>query len=340
MSKLKKSRGLKISDKLHIAVVAPPYIPIPPPGYGGTELVIHNLVEGLKEIGHKVSLFAGSRSKTSADNFYEYIDESIFKLSLSSSLDVKVITKELGAKYAYCRSALEGADIIHDHTLSANVTKLPSVHTLHGPGTEATVDKCVELSRNPLNNFVSISNRQKEIYCTRSKKINFISTVHNSIDIRKLKMQKEKENFLLFVGRINWEKGPDIAIRTAAQANLPLVMVAKMSEQFEKDFFTQEIQPIIDKYSKNLRMKLYEEPRQEFKFKLYRQAKCTLFTSQWEEPFGLVMIESMACGTPVIALKRGAAPEVILDGKTGFIVEREEDFLQALKKIDQINPED
>ncbi len=333
-----EKRGRKKTNKIHVAVISPPYIPIPPPGYGGTELVIYNLVEGLKKLGHKVTLFAGRGSKTSADHFFLYIEEKDIDLSLASPLDVKRVTKELGAKYAYCRSALNGADIIHDHTLSDNITALPSVHTLHGPGTEATVNKCVEISKNKLNHFVSISDRQKEIYLTHSKKINFSGTVHNSIDVDKLKWQKKKEDFLLFVGRINWEKGPDIAIRTAARAKMPLAMIVKMSEQFEKDFYTQEIQPIINNLASGITIKLYEEPPQDFKFKLCRQARCTLFTSQWEEPFGLVMIESMACGTPVIALRRGAAPEVIVDGKTGFIVDTEEEFAEALKKIDSIDP--
>jgi glycosyltransferase involved in cell wall biosynthesis len=108
---------------------------------------------------------------------------------------------------------------------------------------------------------------------------------------------------------------------------------------FEKEFFNKEIQPWIDQYPKNLVFKFHEEIDRPLLFDLYKRAKCTLFTSQWEEPFGLAMTESMACGTPVVALRRGAAPEVIVDGKTGFVVDTEDEMIKVLHKVDKINPE-
>jgi len=113
-----------------------------------------------------------------------------------------------------------------------------------------------------------------------------------------------------------------------------------MSEEFEKEFYRAEIKPLIDQYPKGLLLKLHEDLPREMILDLYERAKCTLFTSQWEEPFGLVMIESMACGTPVIGLRRGAVPEVIVDGKTGFVVDNEDEMIQAIKGIDKIKPED
>ncbi len=325
---------------MKIGVIAPPFIPIPPPGYGGTELVIANLVEGLIRLGNEVILFAPKDSKTSASKFFQYIDNKDINLSLSSPLSEKILANELSSKFAYSMSAYLGVDIIHDHTLSENIVNIPAIHTLHGPGTEASVERCIKLSCNPLNHFVSISDRQRDIYLTLSRDINFAGTVYNSIDIHKSKWTADKEDFLLFVGRINWEKGPDTAIKIAARVKMPLVMVVKMSEQFEKDFFSEKIRPLLKKFPKEITLKLYEEPPQDFKFQLYQKAKCTLFTSQWEEPFGLVMIESMAAGTPVIALRRGAAPEVIEDGKTGFIVDTKEELIEAVKNIDKIKPED
>jgi glycosyltransferase involved in cell wall biosynthesis len=323
---------------MKIAIVGPPYIPIPPPRYGGTELVIHNLTLGLTRLGHEVFLFGVRGSAAPATKFIPYIESQQADFSLDSHLNVKNITAELSAKFAYSMGAYLGAEIIHDHTLSNNFIDKPAVYTLHGPATEGAVDMCVKLSGNPVNGFVSISGRQPEMFLTLSKNINFAGTVHNSVDIQKIGWDENKEDFLLFVGRINWEKGPDLAIRVAAKAKKPLVMVVKMSEQFEKDFFSQEIQPLLDEFPKGLTFKLYEEPPHDFKFQLYRKAKCTLFTSQWEEPFGLVMIESMACGTPVVALRRGAAPEVIADGKTGFLVDSEQEMVEAVKNIDKIDP--
>ncbi|MFW6134435.1 MAG: glycosyltransferase family 4 protein [Elusimicrobiota bacterium] len=325
---------------MKVGIIAPPFITIPPKGYGGTELVIYNLVEGLSRLGHKVILFAPKYSKTSADNFIPYIDSDEITLNIASPLMQKLTAMELCSKFAYSFSAYKSVDVIHDHTLSNNIVDKPSIHTLHGPATEGSVNKCVEISNNPLNHFVSISKKQKEMYLTLSKNINFAGTVYNSIDVKTTEWNSNKEDFLLFVGRINWEKGPDMAVRVAAKLKKPLVMVVKMSEDFEKEFFSRKIQPLLDRFPKSISIKMYEEPPHDFKFKLYQKAKCTLFTSQWEEPFGLVMIESMASGTPVVALKRGAAPEVIAHGKTGFLVNNEKEMIEALKDIDKIKPED
>jgi glycosyltransferase involved in cell wall biosynthesis len=323
---------------MKVGIIAPPYIPIPPKGYGGTELVIYNLVEGLTRLGSEVYLFANKDSNTSAKEFYPYLESKELDFGLFSPLPEKFIASELCSKYAHAMSAHLDVDIIHNHTLSKNHVEIPSIHTLHGPATEGSVNKCIKLSKSENNHFVSISKKQKDMYNTISRDINFAGNVYNSIDIKQIEWNKEKEDFFLFVGRINWEKGPDLAIRVAANAKKPLVMIVKMSEQFEKDFFSKEVQPLLDEFP--LTFKLYEEPPQDFKFELYRKAKCTLFTSQWEEPFGLVMIESMACGTPVIALRKGAAPEVIVDGVTGFLVDTEEEMFEAAKNIDKINPED
>ncbi len=298
--------------------------------------MIYNLVEGLVAAGHEVILFAPKESKVSC-KLYPYIERDIH-LGLDSSMREKVLVGEVAVKYAYAMSAYEGVDIIHDHTLSSSPINVPTVHTLHGPSNEATVKHCVELSSNPKNYFVSISERQKELYLRLNSKINFIATVHNCIDIASIPWKKEKEDFFFFAGRANWEKGLDIAVRVAAKANVNLVMAVKMSEDFEKDFFQKEIQPLINNYPKSQTLEFYEEISRELLDDLFLRAKCTLFTSQWEEPFGLVMIESMACGTPVIGIKRGAVPEVIVHGKTGFIAETEEEMVQAIKRIDEIDP--
>jgi glycosyltransferase involved in cell wall biosynthesis len=323
---------------MKIGMIAPPWIQIPPPKYGGIELVIYNLVEGLTELGHEVILFAPKESEVSC-RLVPYLDTPEC-IGLDSTRREKVFVGELSAKYAYAMCRSEGVDIVHDHTLSFSPISIPTVHTLHGPSNEGTVKQCVELSERGMNWFVSISDRQQELYHLLNSKINFVGTVYNSVNVKTVEWSAEKEDFFFFVGRANWEKGLDLAIRVACKAGISLVMAVKMSEDFEKEFFKREVQPWIEKHPKNLLLEVKEEMNKPMLMDMFKRAKCTLFTSQWEEPFGLVMIESMAGGTPVIALRRGAAPEVIVDGKTGFIVDTEEEMIKATKKVHKIRPED
>jgi glycosyltransferase involved in cell wall biosynthesis len=322
---------------MKIAVIAPPWIPIPPSNYGGIESVIYDLVEGLTEMGEEVILFAQQGSKVSC-RLYPYLDKPR-DFGLNSPGKEKRFVAELSSKYAYAMAGYEKADIIHDHTLAIPGVNVPIV-SLHGPANEATVKRCEEISKNPHNFFVTISNRQKENYEVYKRKINFLSTVYNSIDVKKVGWRDKKEDFCFFAGRANWEKGVDLAVRVASRARAGLIMAIKMAEDFEKEFFRKEVKPWIDSYPKNLLFGIHHDLNKESIFEFYQRARYTLFTSQWEEPFGLVMIESMACGTPVIGLRRGSVPEVIVDGKTGFLADSEEDMAEATKKIGTINPMD
>ncbi|MBN1871846.1 MAG: glycosyltransferase family 4 protein [Candidatus Omnitrophica bacterium] len=324
---------------MKIAVIAPPWIPIPPPKYGGTELVIYNLVEGLKEAGEDVVLFAPKDSNVSC-RLMPYMENKYY-FGLDSPEYSKAVVGELAAKYAFNRAGYEGVDIIHCHMLDIPDVDIPCVYTLHGPANEATVLRCVELSKDPKNGFVSISKRQQQLHTVLSDKINFIGNAYNCINAKTIEWKKKKEDFFLFAGRVNWEKGLDLAIRVASKAGVNLIMAVKMTEEFEKEFFRKEILPWIEKYPQHLFFQFQKELPRQMIFDLMRRARCTLFTSQWEEPFGLVMVESLACGTPVIALRRGAAPEVIVDGKTGYCVDTEEDMVKLIKegKIEKIRPE-
>jgi glycosyltransferase involved in cell wall biosynthesis len=144
----------------------------------------------------------------------------------------------------------------------------------------------------------------------------------------------EKDDYLFFIGRANWEKGLDLAVRVAGRAGKRLIMAVKMTEEHEREYYRQHVEPWTDK----IPVELLGEITPQEKFELYSKAQGTLFTSQWEEPFGLVMVESMACGTPVIALGRGAAPEVIRDGETGFLCADEEGMVSAVSKLNTIDP--
>ncbi|MBL7155975.1 MAG: glycosyltransferase family 4 protein [Candidatus Omnitrophica bacterium] len=323
---------------MKIAIIAPPWIPIPPPKYGGIELVVYNLVEGLVELGEEVILFGPKDSKVSC-KVCPYLESPLY-FGLDSPEDEKSFVAELSSKYAYARASYEKVDIIHDHTLYNFATKVPTIHTVHGGATEGAIKECVELAKNPKNHFIAISKRQKELYSMLNPDIKFLDVIPHAVDVKAIGWSKDKEDFFLFVGRASWQKGIDLAVSVANKAKLGLVMAVKMAETYEKEFFKKEIEPLLEKHPKDILLQLYGEVSREFLFGLFRRAKGTLFTSHWEEPFGLVMLESMACGTPVIALKRGAAPEIIIDGKTGILVNTAEEMVEATKRVGILKPED
>lgn len=309
-------------------MIAPPWLPIPPRGYGGIELVVYDLTEGLVRRGHEVLLFAPGNSRTSAE-LVPLAPEHIGQ-------DWPAHARHLGqafSKYAYARAFLRRAEIIHDHTLY-HETALPvsAVHTLHGPtghGAEIARRMCTDGQH---NYFVAISHRQRQLYGEEG--INFVGTVHNALDTTTAPFAAQKDGYLLFVGRANWEKGLDLAVRVAVRSKQRLVMAVKMTESHEQEYFRQHVAPHLD--GSNITI-LGEITPQE-KFELYKHASGTLFTSQWEEPFGLVMTESMACGTPVLALRRGAAPEVIRHGETGFLCESEDEMVEYAAQVSRLDP--
>ncbi|MHB8840919.1 MAG: CBS domain-containing protein [Candidatus Aquicultor sp.] len=314
---------------MKIAMIAGPWLPVPPVAYGGAELVISQLADGLVERGHEVLLFASGDSQTKAQL-------------------VPVSPKHIGqdwpgygaplqnafSEYSYVRSFLEKADIIHDHTMHHN-TWLPikAIYTLHGPA-----EWGAELARGmssfaQQNYFVAISETQRRLYGEEG--INFVRTVYNGIDLKDVPFSDKKQDYLFFIGRANWEKGLDIALRIAIAAKRKLVMAIKMTETHEKEYFNTIVKPLLAQAE----VEILGDITVEEKYNLYKNAAATLFTSQWEEPFGLVMIESMATGTPVLALRRGASSEVIEDGVTGFIGDSIDDLIEAVGDISEIRPE-
>ena len=323
---------------MKIAVIAPPWIPIPPPKYGGIETVIYNLVEGLVEAGEEVILFGLKGSKVSS-KFYPYIESKVH-FGMDSPPDQKAFVRELALKYGYARAGYEKVDIIHDHTLFNSKVNIPTLHTLYSAATEGAIKQTEELQANAKNYFAAVSSKQKERYLTLDRNLTILDAVPHGIEVEAIEWSNEKDDYFLSVGRACWEKGLDIVAKVAVQAKIGLIMAVKVIEPEEKEFFQDEIQPWIDKHPKELLFKVYNEVPKNKLFDLFKRAKCTLFTSQWEQPFGLVMVESMASGTPVIALRRGAASEIIVNGKTGFVVNSQEEMVEAIKKIDQINPED
>lgn len=308
---------------MKIGLVAPIWYPIPPVGYGGIELVVSLLAEGLVDKGHDVTLFASGDSKTRA--------------RLVSSCDVapcdfigQVYPDLFHALTAYTMAG--EFDVIHDHSgvigpsLGA-FCATPVLHTLHGPAT-AEAKKLYNMLNFGLS-FNAISNYQRSQFGD----LNFVDTIYNAIDLGQYPFSAEKEDYLLFLGRMNPEKGAHVAVDVANRLGRRLILVTKMVEPAEKEYFEARVKPLLDG-----NVEIMGEIDQVTKANIFSKAACTLFPIQWPEPFGLVMIESMATGTPVVAMRQGAVPEVIADERTGYIVDTVDEMVEAVAKVETIDP--
>lgn len=314
---------------MRIGMIAPPWSPLPPQRYGGIELVVSMLTEGLVGRGHEVTLFASGDSVTRAHLSYIFA-RAPFEQIADGSLEV------VHSLDAYTRA--REFDLIHDHdglasgAMGALVHRLvgtPVVATLHGPADTATQEFLSSL-RSDLE-FIAISDYQRLGF----PDLRFAGTIPNAIDVEHMPFSAEKDDYLLFVGRMVANKGAHTAIEVARRLNQRLIMCGKVNEGPEREYYAARVEPYLDE-----RVHFRGEVDHDTKVELYRRARCTLFPIEWPEPFGLVMIESLACGTPVIAMRRGAVPEVMEHGRTGFIVETVDEMVEAARHIDEINPAD
>jgi len=334
---------------MKIAQLAPPWLPVPPIGYGGTEMVVHYLTEELVRRGHEVTLFASGDSKTSARLF------SIFKKAIGNSGELKTQPLNPLLHYIECFERASDFDIIHNHAqyyamFLADLVKTPVVHTIHGSFSKEDVpqeDKRRTLMKFRNHNFVSISNSQR----SGLSDLNYVATVYNGIDVSEFPFSDEKGEYLCWMGRITQKKGPQEALEVSRILGIKLKMAGAL-DPVEKEYCETVLYPLIEELRKENLIEYIEEIERREKAVLYKHALCTLYPIHWQEPFGLVMVESMACGTPVIAYNHGSVPEIIKDGVTGFIVESEdfegepvwiikkkgiEGLIEAVKKIGEID---
>jgi glycosyltransferase involved in cell wall biosynthesis len=311
---------------MKIAQVAPLWEQVPPATYGGTELVVSLLTEELVRRGHEVTLFASGDSTTMAKL------ESIHPQALRLDKTVKEvgIYEMLQLSQVYERA--NEFDIIHAHMgcagLSyASLVKTPTVHTLHGIFTPDNEKMFMHARR---QSFVSISNSQREPRLN----LNCVATVYNGVDTSAYQFYPKPSDppYLAFLGRMSPEKGTHLAIAIAKKTGWKLKIAGKI-DVVDVDYYEQEIKPHID----GEQIEFLGEANHAQKNVLLGNAVATLFPITWREPFGLVMAESMAAGTPVIAMELGSTPEVIVHGKTGFLCHSVEDYIQALSKIDTID---
>ncbi|MBV9385307.1 MAG: glycosyltransferase family 4 protein [Chroococcidiopsidaceae cyanobacterium CP_BM_ER_R8_30] len=312
---------------MRIAQIAPLWERVPPPAYGGTELVVSLLTDELVRRGHEVTLFATADSITLAK--VEPGSPQPLRLLGASPQEAQIYETLQVSKV--CEQANE-FDVIHSHLdfqsfSYANLVKTPTVHTIHG-----IVPSWVEplFIKNKHQNFVSISNSQRRT----DLGLNYVATVYNGIDTSTHIFHPQPDNspYLAFLGRMSPEKGPHLAIEIAKRTGWHLKMAGKV-DRADKEFFEKEITPLID----GKQIEFLGEANHVQKREILGGAVATLFPITWREPFGLVMIESMACGTPVIAMALGAAPEVIAHGKTGFLCHSVDECIAALDRISEID---
>lgn len=325
---------------MRIAQLTQSFLDIPPKGRGGTEIVAHHLTEELVKRGLDVTLFASGASKTSATL------ESVFPRAL---YDEKDLSRSLRERYieqltSHCYQMAGQFDIIHCHAdvnirniFFSPLVKTPTLTTIHDEIDQKMGRLLTAMAAS--NHYVSISDSQRKPVA----EVAFAGTVYNGIDMDSFKFFKQPEDYVATFGRITPKKGVHTAINVAKAAGMPLSIAGKrytdddlatgMKVKAQAKYWGDEIEPHIDGSAVSF---IGEIPNTEANAFLGK-AKAVLFPIEWEEPFGLVMIEAMASGTPVVAYRRGAVEEVVEDGITGFIVDNEEQMAEALKNIDQID---
>jgi glycosyltransferase involved in cell wall biosynthesis len=305
---------------MRIAIIAPAWFAVPPSRYGGIEWVVSILADGLVDRGHDVTLFAAGDSQTRAHLVTCYDEPPSMRIGLSMPDLHHALT---------CYAQAEQYDVINDHSgplagaLGA-AARVPVCHTVHGPLTGEPGDVYSLIGRvSPNVGLISISDSQR----TPLPDLNWLATCHNAIAIDHYPCEAGNDGYLLFLGRMSPDKGAHHAVRLAREVGMPMVLAGKMHDIAEREHFDAEVRPYL---SDDIRY--VGEVSHDEKVRLLQRAALTVFPIQWPEPFGLVMVESMACGTPVIATRYGAVAEVIEQGRSGVIVDSFEGLAPAVEQ--------
>jgi len=310
---------------LHVAMIAPPYFSIPPAGYGGIEVVIADLVDALVDRGHEVTLVGTGRHATKAQRFI-----AAGQTGPADRLGEAMPELVHAARVAAILAALN-VDVIHDHTLAGPLTACgrltPTIVTAHGvvSGDRGEFYRAL----GGIVRLVAISNTQR----ATAPDLPWSATVYNAIRAETFPFRGVKQGYALFLGRFHPEKAPHLAIDAARACGLPIILAGKCSEPVEMAYYSAEIKPRI---GAGVTILGVADPAA--KRALLAGAECLLFPIVWDEPFGLVMIEAMACGTPVVALRRGAVPELIVHGQTGIIVDRPDELADGIALARRLDP--
>lgn len=308
---------------MKIALIAPVEEAVPPIRYGGTERVVYEVAHGIGKLGHTVDLYAsGDSRKESNYTLYPTVEKHLRATDeYKDDIKMRDVKKMMLLSNIVDSLREKNYDIIHNHAgwrylIFSHFVHGPVVTTHHGP-LNTTHHNLVYLAHKDTFH-VSISNNQKKDL----PQLNYIATIYNGVDINELSFTPEpKDDYMLFLARISPEKGPLSAIHTALRLKKQLIIASKI-DTADKEYYEKEVKPTID----NKYIVLKGELAVGEKVPLLQNAKLLLVPIQWEEPFGLMFTESMSCGTPVVTFARGSAPEIIVDGVTGFLVNESEEL--------------
>ncbi len=310
---------------LSIAIVAPPWLPIPPRGYGGTENVLDSLAKGLQAAGHEVLLCSTGDSTCPVPISYLF-DKAVGVGTGNGLHEIRHVL------HSY--EAARDADIVHDHTLigplqSMAYPHLPVVTTNHGPFDADLIDLYRTLGqRLPV---IAVSHHQ----ASTAEGVPISAIIHHGVDMADFPAGAGGGGYALFLGRMNAGKAPHVAAEIARAAGYRLLIAAKMREPAEKEYFDAKVRPLLGQD-----VAYVGEVEREAKLELLRGADCLLNPIAWPEPFGMVMLEALACGTPVLTTPWGAAPEIVLDGEVGFVRAGSAELGAALSRLGEIDRAD
>lgn len=305
---------------MRVGLLAPPWVPVPPPSYGGTEAVVDRLARGLVAAGHEVLLFAPGDSTCPVPTVPHTLQ--------ARPDEIGTTTAEL-AHVIRGHDCLSDCDVVHDHTLAGpSIGRRrgapPMVTTSHGPFTPEVADVYRSFARRvpiiAISHAQAVQASQQGIHVAR--------VIHHGLDPDEVTPGTGDGGYLLFLGRMHPDKGVDVAIRAARRAGMPLRIAAKMREPAERAWFEACIEPLLGGD-----ISYVGETDRSESLALLQGAAALVNPIRWCEPFGLVMVEALAAGTPVLAFAHGAAPEIVEDGVTGYLCEGEDDLAERLGEL-------
>jgi glycosyltransferase involved in cell wall biosynthesis len=305
--------------------VATPWYAIPPRAYGGIELVVALLVDGLVSRGHDVVLVATGPPGTTALTHLASYDAP------QSSRVGQALPELLHAAFAARILGELDVDLVHDHSLAGPLAaagrRVPTVVTVHNDVTGEP--GAILRNLGPAVHVVAISAAQQRL----APELAWVATVPNALDAASYPFEEMKEEWVLFLGRMSPGKAPHVAIDVARAAGRAIVVAGKCVESDELAYFEAEVRPRLGPD-----VEWVGEVDSVRKRQLLASASCLVFPAAWEEPFGMVLLEAMACGTPVVGLRRGAVPEIVLDGITGYVRDEIAELPAAVAAVGQLDP--